>query len=194
MGEVATTGQVVEAGSVSRPPMRPSTPQPLVSLLRGAIEGVGHGMQVSRAWQPQPVPGELRPLVKRHGQALARYLEPANPAWISARVLTLLSHFYVANAPGAVQEGVINDWVAALEPFPAWAIDRVCQDWLASQSDKPKIVDIVAGCKRITGAADAERAALRRLLTAQADPAADRVSPERLAQLAEILEQAGAKP
>lgn len=61
---------------------------------------------------------------------MARMKRPAKLSWIAGRVTGLLSHYFVSSLPADVMEGVIDDWVAALEGYPEWAIAKACAWWM----------------------------------------------------------------
>jgi hypothetical protein len=65
------------------------------------------------------------------------YLEtPAPRKWIAGRVVTLLSHFFVAQQEAAVVEAVADDWCAILDKYPAWAIANACRWWLSRENPR----------------------------------------------------------
>ncbi|KEP68829.1 hypothetical protein DL1_08640 [Thioclava dalianensis] len=59
---------------------------------------------------------------------------PAPTKWITARIATLLTHYFAADIPPQVQEAIAADWVAALRGNPAWAIARACQWWISAEN------------------------------------------------------------
>lgn len=89
-----------------------------------------------------------------------RYLRPATPEAIAARVAVLLAHFWVSDMTPGMQRAVADDWINVLGEFPITAIIAACENWLKSATRRPVPADIFARC-----AADvaAERHILQRL-------------------------------
>lgn len=56
---------------------------------------------------------------------------PATRKWISARILTLLTHYYVAHDEVSIADRVAEDWCISLEAYPAWAIFNACRWWMS---------------------------------------------------------------
>ena len=57
-------------------------------------------------WQPQPVPEECRHAAIRILADLERELAPAPREWISARIATLLAHYWTPDMPENLQAAV----------------------------------------------------------------------------------------
>lgn len=60
---------------------------------------------------------------------------PAEPAWIAARVASLLSPYYEKNTPQGIREMEADDWVLALRLYPRWAIDAAVRWWKGLDND-----------------------------------------------------------
>lgn len=64
------------------------------------------------------------------------YLTPARAEWITARVVALRAHFYVADMPKQMHKAMLQDWLNALDEFPKWAIEAACNTWINGHEDK----------------------------------------------------------
>ncbi|MBA86120.1 MAG: hypothetical protein CML69_15510 [Rhodobacteraceae bacterium] len=66
--------------------------------------------------------------------------------WIAQRIVTLLTHYFVADVHPAAMREVAKDWQAELEGLPGWAIEAACSWWLSrhnpSRRKKPLPGDI----------------------------------------------------
>jgi len=65
------------------------------------------------------------------------------------RVEALLSHYAEQAKDPSVIKLVVADWLNALEPFPFYAIDLACRQWLISERGqyRPSVSDIVRKCE-----------------------------------------------
>ncbi len=76
---------------------------------------------------------------------------PAPGKWISGRIVTLLSHYFVAQTDQRVVEAMATDWVETLRKYPAWAIHNACRWWISAENEwrhrKPLPGDIEDRCK-----------------------------------------------
>ena len=98
------------------------------------------------------------------------YLAPADRAQVSARIATLLAHYFVPDMPATLQTAVMTDWLDQLAECPAWAIQTACRHWLRQEKRKPTIADIVELCGYATFDAETERDVLERCLEHQPTP------------------------
>ena len=77
--------------------------------------------------------------------------QPANDAWVTARVLALLSPYFEKDTPQAVRRIEANDWAVAMAGFPQWAIENAVRWWKSDENPdrrkRPLEGDIVARCK-----------------------------------------------
>lgn len=65
------------------------------------------------------------------------YLETKAPrSWVAGRVVTLLSHYFVAQTDASVAEAVAEDWCAMLEDYPAWAIANAARWWMSRENPR----------------------------------------------------------
>ena len=68
-------------------------------------------------------------------RAAIDYLKtPCTRKWVAARVVTLLSHYFVAQQESAVVDAIAEDWVATLETYPAWALANACRWWISKDN------------------------------------------------------------
>lgn len=61
---------------------------------------------------------------------------PASPRWIAGRIATTLASYGHGNRDEDVAAAVAEDWVALLEPYPAWALANACRWWISM--DNPR--------------------------------------------------------
>lgn len=152
-------------------PTKPSLPPPLQRLLSDGLREVRDIVRADPSWRPPSVDQPtIVAIAEIHIPALERYLDPAKIEAISGRVTVLLSHFYVAEHAEGVGPGVIHDWLDALEPYPMWAIQQACKDWLAMHRERPMVADIRKECDFWVSDARAELDLLRKLIAAQPKP------------------------
>lgn len=64
-------------------------------------------------------------------------LAPAQPDWIKGAIVTLLTHYYVADLPEHVHAAVSSDWLEDLQEYPAWAISEARTEWRQNNKRKP---------------------------------------------------------
>ena len=74
----------------------------------------------------------------------------ASPAWIMARVASLLVDHYEKDTPQSVREMAATDWLVALKDEPQWAIDKAVFWWNSRENPdrnkRPKHGDIAEKC------------------------------------------------
>lgn len=72
---------------------------------------------------------------------------PCDPAWLMARVLALLTPYFTSNVPEGVRRIEAEDWRAALDGKPQWAVEKACRWWKSEENPdhrrKPLEGDIV---------------------------------------------------
>jgi len=102
---------------------------------------------VKSGWEPPALGPEARAEVEAFDRALAAYLEPAAPGYVSGRIATTLAHYFVPDIPAPLQRAMLADWQDALAEFPAWAIANACQAWLVHERRKPTPADVVTLCR-----------------------------------------------
>jgi hypothetical protein len=70
----------------------------------------------------------------------------AHPApsreWLSARISTLLSHYWVDGTEALTKTLVASDWIECLETLPQGAIEKAIQFWRDRETRKPKPAEI----------------------------------------------------
>lgn len=94
------------------------------------------------------------------------FLAPVDAEWLSGRVSTLLSHWFVPDMPYAVQVAMLGDWLDILGHLPQSAIAAACLQWLGGERSKPMPSDILALASERVAWASEQRTALRRLVDA----------------------------
>ena len=113
-----------------------------------------HHLSVDRAermtaWWPRSLQSHIASRTDRDQiEAGIRALSaPCDPAWLMARVLALLTPYFTANVPEGVRRMEAEDWRAALDGKPAWAVEKACRWWKSDENPdhrrKPLEGDIV---------------------------------------------------
>lgn len=64
------------------------------------------------------------------------------PDRILGRIHALMGHYWVGKEDERSSAAKFMDWYAILKPFPFWAIDEACKEWLATSQKRPAISDI----------------------------------------------------
>lgn len=124
--------------------------------------------------------------------ALAVLSRPTTPKWLHGRLVTLLSHYFVASSDAKVIEAMADDWHALLSSYPAWAISNACRWWIsrdnADRRRKPMPGDIEARTHVETMRLRVARATLDRGIAEAALPKperqVDKTTAEERAQIA----------
>jgi hypothetical protein len=89
--------------------------------------------------------------LRRHLAELDEALMPAEPGWLLARILGLLSHYRDRELPEAVEQALANDWAKDLAEYPAWAIAEAVRVWRRANKWAPKISEIREICDAAVG-------------------------------------------
>lgn len=130
-------------------------------------------------------------------QGISALTVEARPAWIMARVASLLSQYYAADVPQAAVAMMAEDWLDELREYPQWAITKAVRWWKsadnADRKKRPLEGDISARCKREMGIVDIARVSVRRGI-GTAPPANRLVTPVNGAAANEIVARAGFTP
>jgi len=61
----------------------------------------------------------------------------ATAEWITARVISLLSHYYQPELAIGLDELVMADWISALGDIPQQAIADAASEWIRDQDRRP---------------------------------------------------------
>lgn len=76
----------------------------------------------------------------------------ADPKWIAQRAVSLLTHYFVAEAHPGAMANVARDWQRELATYPEWAIEAACAWWVSKANSKrgkkPMPGDISERCDR----------------------------------------------
>jgi hypothetical protein len=132
-------------------------------------------------WHPPPLDAVELAAARVAITTLERGLAPADPDWITVRVMAADLHDYVPDLDETVQAMIAADKEKALAPFPAWAIEDALAERLAA-GGRVTIAVWVAGCIRKTASLRAELGALRRLADPREQERARRRQAEREAE------------
>lgn len=98
---------------------------------RGLLQAVGRNPERAAALG-EDTRIKLRLLQNRFGE----YLLPGSSRWILGRVLTALSHYFVAGNPEALSKAIAADWVNVLSKRPAWAVNKAFDQWIEDEPSK----------------------------------------------------------
>lgn len=66
--------------------------------------------------------------------------KPAPANWVSGRIVTLLSHYFITQTDERIAKAIAEDWIVILSELPAWAISNACRNYLAGDDCKRKPV------------------------------------------------------
>lgn len=92
---------------------------------------------------PVDVPAELLPAIASARDAVAAQLQPIGIDQLMTRVEVLLSHWRAAEHSDAVWAELMADWYDSLLPYPAWAVQQACRDYVREEVQPPKVAAIV---------------------------------------------------
>ena len=128
-----------------------------------------------------------------------RLSTPATKQWISGRVATLLSQYFVSSVPDSMMAAIAEDWHEELKAYPSWAITKAVRWWMSSSNPerrkKPVPGDIAAMAKREVGAVSLAKNAVKRFGGSMPTPPVKNDSPPLTAESARaISEAAGYRP
>lgn len=71
--------------------------------------------------------------------------EPASGEWLAGRITTLRRHYSASLPDDRHDEAMMEDWLDVLDPFPQFAVEAACADYLRSETFPPRPADI---CQR----------------------------------------------
>lgn len=80
------------------------------------------------------MPKDMHHAAQRILADLDRELAPANREWVSARIVTLLAHYWMPDMPVKLSEAVMGDWIRILGDLPRHAVEAGCQAYLQSET------------------------------------------------------------
>jgi hypothetical protein len=120
------------------------------------------------------------------GLSLEQRSESDKLLWIAGRVKTLLSSFYDPREDEALEEAVLDDWIAILEDQPRRYVQEACVAYLADpprtkggSPRRPIPGDILALARRF----QARDLPQTHAAPTQDEPPRERVSPERATEM-----------
>jgi len=99
----------------------------------------------------------------------------AQPDWIKGAVVTLLTHYYVADLPEHVHAAVSSDWLEDLGGYPDWAISEARREWRQNNKRKPTPGHLVELCNK---AVSKDKAMLRQCIAILDAPITPEPEPE----------------
>lgn len=92
------------------------------------------------AWWPRSLTSQVANRTDRDQieAGIKQLSVPADPAWIMARVLALLTPYFTPNIPEVVRRIEAEDWLAALKGFPHWSIEKAVRWWKSEENPERK--------------------------------------------------------
>ena len=105
------------------------------------------------AWWPRSLTSQVATRTDRDQieAGIKQLSVPCDPAWLMARVLALLTPYFTSNVPQGVRRIEAEDWRAALDGKPQWAVEKACRWWKSEENPdhrrKPLEGDIVERVK-----------------------------------------------
>ncbi len=169
-------------------PTKPCLPERLKSLLDTCqtVEIGDDGSADLSAWVPPLIDSKQKAWVSTNViPDFDAFLAPAPGVDLTARITTLLSHFFVAKMPAAAWSQMIEDWRKALSDLPMWAINGACERWLQDEERKPTPAGIRRMANDLVAEAKTER---EKLLSMVALPSpANRLSASMHGKLAPAI-------
>ena len=153
-------------------------------------------------WWPRLLTSPLEDQEERDevAAALPALFEPAEPAWMMARVAALLTPYYTGDVPQGVRMMEAEDWAEALAEYPAWAITKAVRWWKGAENEKrrqkPLEGDIAARARFEMGAVIVAEKAVKRFDRGESNytPPPSSGKPLDRSHADEILRAAGFKP
>ena len=87
---------------------------------------------------------EITPEVKENAKMVLfrteQHLKPAEKQDVLGHVFLLLQHYYTAELPKSVHDGLASQWYEVLKELPEWAVRQAITDYLAQDSKGKKPV------------------------------------------------------
>ncbi len=83
----------------------------------------------------------LREIEESEAKRVIDWLRRPSPRdWLSARVVTLLSHYFISQTDERVAKAAAQDWIEILKSVPPWAVSNACRKYLAGSNGRRKPV------------------------------------------------------
>lgn len=112
----------------------------------------------------QPFAGKAE--VDRATEELETASRPASQRDIAKRIVSMLNHYFVSNAPQGQAAEVASDWLEIIGDPPFWALHDACIWWIGPNnpkcSKKPLPGEIALRIKHVMEPLDAARIAIQR--------------------------------
>lgn len=88
------------------------------------------------AWWPRSPTSQIASRTDRNQieASIKQLSDPCNPSWLMARVMALLTPYFTADVPEGVRRIEAEDWRAALQGKPAWAVEKACRWWKSDEN------------------------------------------------------------
>lgn len=67
---------------------------------------------------------------------------PASAEWLTGQILTLRRLYSASQSDDRLEDAMMDAWMDALEPFPQFAVEAACADYIRSETFPPKPADI----------------------------------------------------
>jgi hypothetical protein len=102
-------------------------------------------MEAKRKIEPQKLKPETLQTVQRviSGLEVMLMQRERNSKRILARIEILMGHYWVGKENDLSAAAKFMDWYEILKSYPFWAIDVACKEWLATETRRPVISQIL---------------------------------------------------
>lgn len=71
-------------------------------------------------------------------QAIEWLSRPSPRNWLSGKIVSLLSHYFITQTDERVAKAAAEDWIEILQPCPPWAVSNACRAYLKGQDRRKK--------------------------------------------------------
>lgn len=144
----------------------------------------------------------LSEIDKSEASELIEWLRKPSPRdWLSARIVTLLSHYFISQTDERVAKAAAEDWIEILRVVPPWAVSNACRKYLAGDDRRRKpmpgdILDLAK--KEMWFVASAANSLLERERIAQIEPPSPPLNDDQMerrrAHVAEVMARLAKMP
>lgn len=76
---------------------------------------------------------------------------PASAEWLTGQILTLRRLYSASQADDRLEDAMMDAWLEALEPFPQFALEAACSDYIRGETFPPKPADICTRAAAVMG-------------------------------------------
>lgn len=108
---------------------------------------------------------------------------PASAEWLTGQILTLRRLYSALLTDERLEDAMMDAWMDALEPFPQFAVEAACLEYIRSETFPPKPADI---CNRAAAVMADLRKRLAEVSAPREAPPLE-ISPAERARRASVL-------